>query len=152
MTPTLTWKTHNGGKNHGKPQTAKCTMMRRLQTMGAQGQRPLVSPLPSPHAVVTTRRQLPLSLSHSLYSQLYTNSNNMLQHATMITIGTMIIVITIIATTITPTNGTQEITKGSRGHKTYTRNDGVHPTTIVEGHAPHGLTRHDLRSNKSDNW
>ena len=34
--------------------------------MGAQGQRPLVSPLPSPHAAVTTRRQLPLSLSLSL--------------------------------------------------------------------------------------
>ena len=63
MTPTLTWKTHNGGKNHDSPQTAKCTMMKRLQTMGAQGQRSLVSPLPLPHAAVTTRRQLPLSLS-----------------------------------------------------------------------------------------
>ena len=50
-------------KNHGSPQTAKCTMMRRLQTMGAQGKQPLVSPLPSPHAAVTTRRQLPLSLT-----------------------------------------------------------------------------------------
>ena len=65
MTPILTWKTHKGGKNHGSPQTAKCTIMRRLQTMGAQGQRPLVSPLPSSHAV-TTRRKLPLSLSLSL--------------------------------------------------------------------------------------
>ena len=53
MTPILTWKTHNGGKNHDSPQTAKCTMMRRLQTMGAQGRQPLVSPLPLPHAAAT---------------------------------------------------------------------------------------------------
>ena len=40
---------------------------------------------------------------------------------TMIMIGRMIIVVTSIATTITPTDGTQEITKGTTGRKTYAR-------------------------------
>ena len=72
--------------------------------------------------------------------------------ATTTTIETMIIVVIIIATTsITPTDGTQEITKGTPGRKMYARNDGDHPTTIVEGHAPYGRTLHDPRNNTSDN-
>mgnify|MGYP000196818414 CR=1 FL=1 len=72
--------------------------------------------------------------------------------ALMITIGTMIIVVTIIATTITPTDGTQEITKEPTGRNTYTRSDGVHPTTTVDGHARHGPNHHVPKSNKNDNW
>ena len=73
--------------------------------------------------------------------------------ATMTTIGTTIIVVMIILTTsITPTDGTQEITKGSTSRKMYARNDGDHPTTIAEGHAPHGLTLHGPKNNTSDNW
>ena len=72
--------------------------------------------------------------------------------ATTITIGRRIIVVTIIATTITRTDGTQEITKGTTGRKTYARSDEDYPTTIAEGHAPHGLNHHVPRSNKNDNW
>ena len=71
---------------------------------------------------------------------------------TMIMIGRMIIVVTIIATTITPTDGTQEITKGTTGRKTYARSDGVHPTTTGEGHAPHGPNHHVPRRNQNVNW
>ena len=69
---------------------------------------------------------------------------------TMITIGTMIIVVTIIATTITPTDGTQEITKKSTCCKTYAKNDGDHPTTIAKGQAPHGLTLHGPKNSRSN--
>ena len=61
----LTWKTHNSGKNHGSPQTAEYTMMRRLQRWEHKG-KDLLHPLSSPHATVTTRRQLPLSLPLSI--------------------------------------------------------------------------------------
>ena len=71
--------------------------------------------------------------------------------ATMITIGTMIIVVSIIATTITPTDGSRLITKGTTSRKTYARNDGANPTTTVEGHALYGTTRHEPKSNKNDN-
>ena len=72
--------------------------------------------------------------------------------ATMITIGRRIIVVTIIATNLTPTDGTHEITKGTTGRKTYAGSDGVHPTTTVEGHAPQRPNHHVPRSNKNDNW
>ena len=73
--------------------------------------------------------------------------------ATTTTIETMIIVVMIITTTnIIPTDGTQEITKGSTSRKTYTKNGGDHPTTIEEGHTPHWLTLHDPKNNTSDNW
>ena len=68
------------------------------------------------------------------------------------TIGRMIIVVTIIATTITPTNDTQEITKGTTGRKMSARSDGVHPTTTEEGHAPQGLNHHFIKSIKNENW
>ena len=68
------------------------------------------------------------------------------------TIGRMIIVVTIIATTITPTNDTQEITKGTTGRKMSARSDGVHPTTTGEGHAPQGLNHHFIKSIKNENW
>ena len=61
----LTWKTHYGGKNHGSPQTAEYTMMRRIQRWEHKGN-DLLHPLSSPHVAVTTRRQLPLSLSLTL--------------------------------------------------------------------------------------
>ena len=73
--------------------------------------------------------------------------------ATTTTIGTMIIIVMIIATTsITPTDGTQEITKGSTSLKMCTRTDRDHPTTIAEGHAPHRLNLHYHNSSTSDNW
>ena len=55
-------------------------MMKRLQTMGAQGQRPLAPPLPSPHAAVTTRKETncvspSLSLTRSVQLTLYNNNN-----------------------------------------------------------------------------
>ena len=77
----LTWKTHYGGKNHDSPQTAEYTMMRRLQRWEHKGN-DLLHPLSSPHAAVTTRRQLPLSLSlslsHALYNCTLQNINNLL--------------------------------------------------------------------------
>ena len=72
--------------------------------------------------------------------------------ATMIMIRRMIIVGKSIATTLTPTDGTQEITKGTTDSKTYARSDGVHPTTTRDGHAPHGPNHHVPRSNKNINW
>ena len=72
--------------------------------------------------------------------------------ATMITIGRMIIVITSITITITQTDGTEEITKGTTGRKTYARSDEGHPTTTAEGHVPHGPNHHVPRSNKNKNW
>ena len=71
--------------------------------------------------------------------------------ATMITIGRRIIVVTIIATNLTPTDGTHEITKGTTGRKTYARSDGVHPTITGEGHIPHGPNHHAPRNNKNVN-
>ena len=71
---------------------------------------------------------------------------------TMIMIGRMIIIVTSIATTITPTDGTQEITKGTTGRKTYARSDEGHPTTTAEGHVPHGPNHHVPKSNKNVNW
>ena len=68
------------------------------------------------------------------------------------TITTMIRSVTIIVTTITQTDGTHGITKGTTGLKTYARNDGAHPTPTVGEHAPHGPTCQDPRSNKNDNW
>ena len=72
--------------------------------------------------------------------------------ATMSTIGRMLIVVMIITTTITPTDDTQEIPKGTIGRKTYARSDGVHPATTREGHAPHEPNHHVHRSNKNVNW
>ena len=43
MTPRLTWKTHNGGKNHGSPQTAENdTIGEEYKIKETQRQRPLV--------------------------------------------------------------------------------------------------------------
>ena len=67
-------------------------------------------------------------------------------------IGMITIVVMIIATTsTTPTDGSQETTKGSTCHKTCAKTDGDHPTTTAEGLAPHGLTLHGHKSSTSDN-
>ena len=71
--------------------------------------------------------------------------------ATMSTVGRMIIVVMIIAKTIIPIDGTQEIPKGTTGRKTYTKRDGVHPTITGEGHIPHGPNHHAPRNNKNVN-
>ena len=78
----LTWKTHYGGKNHGSPQTAKYTMMRRIQRWEHKGN-DLLHPLPSPHATVTQGGNYlfltcshSLSLSLTLYTTNFTTCNN----------------------------------------------------------------------------
>ena len=75
----LTWKTHNGGKNHGSPQTAEYTMRETITTMEAQGQRPLAPPLFATHGGYNGGHYLFLSLPLSLSVQLTLyNSNNTL--------------------------------------------------------------------------
>ena len=78
----VTWKTHNCGKNHDSPQAVKnTTIERNTQTRKRRGN-DLSSSSLSHAAAVTTRRQQPLSLSHSVMLctlfllQLFNNSNN----------------------------------------------------------------------------
>ena len=68
------------------------------------------------------------------------------------TIGRMTIVVTIIATTTFPTDGTQGTTKGTTGRKMYARSDGVYPTTTRKDHAPEGLNHLVRGSIKKSNW
>ena len=68
------------------------------------------------------------------------------------TIGRMTIVVTIIATATTPTNGNQGTTKATTGRKMYARSGGAHATTTGEGHAPQGLNHHVRMSIKNGNW
>ena len=65
-TQNVTWKTHNGGKNHDSPQAVKCTMRKVYNVEEEHRGNDLLSSSPSPHAAVTTRRQQPLALSLSL--------------------------------------------------------------------------------------
>ena len=80
MTPILTWKTHNGGKNHGSPQTAEYTMRETITTMEAQGQRPLALPLFATLGGYNRGNYLSLSLSRSVQLTLYKNNNNNLNN------------------------------------------------------------------------
>ena len=80
--------------------------------------------------------------------------------ATMTMIGKMTIIVkitTITITTPTPTDDSQETTKGSpcsmsTGCKMCARTDGDHPTTTVEGHTTHGPTHHSHKSSTNDKW
>ena len=65
-TQDITWKTHNGGKNHDSPQAVNNHYMRgNTESKRAQRQQPLSSS--SPRAAAVTRwRQRPLYLSLSL--------------------------------------------------------------------------------------
>ena len=67
----LMWKTHNGGKNHGSPQTAKYTMRKEYNVEETQRQRPLVLFLATRggyNKEATTSLSLSLSLSLALYN------------------------------------------------------------------------------------
>ena len=64
----LTWKKPKYGKNHGSPQTAEYHYERKYKDGEAQRQRPHVSFL---HHTAVTVRQWPLSLTHSLCTQLH---------------------------------------------------------------------------------
>mgnify|MGYP006973849238 CR=1 FL=1 len=77
-TQDVTWKTHNGGKNHGSPQAVNNTTIREEYTVEeAQRQRPLVPFLATRgggyNEKATTSLSLSLSLSHTLSHALYKN-------------------------------------------------------------------------------
>ena len=69
----LTWKTHNGGKNHGNPQAAEYTIGEEYNVEETQRQRPLV-------LFFATRdgynKEGTTSLSLTLYTTDFTTCNN----------------------------------------------------------------------------
>ena len=70
-TQDVTWKTHNGGKNHDSPQVVNNTTIREEYTVEeTQRQRPLVLFLTTRGGGYTEEAttSLSLSLSHALYT------------------------------------------------------------------------------------
>ena len=68
MTQRLTWKTHNGGKNHDSPQAAEYTIGEEYNVVKTQRQRPLVHFFTTHGGGYKMEATTSLSLSHALYN------------------------------------------------------------------------------------